>query len=80
MIIQERKLELTTRDVAPQPGDYVVSADKRRIVRRAVAHWPLMGLWEVAVPGVRQDEVRITVAWSGMDEQRRNTWREVAGR
>ena len=43
MIIEARKLELTTRDIAPQPGETVRRhSGGENAVLRVVSHWPVM--------------------------------------
>ena len=78
MIFEARNLDLTTRDAAPQIGDEVElekGASRRRGVLRVIAHWPVMGIWEVAVDGIRKPEIIITVRNAGF-----GLWREIAGR
>jgi hypothetical protein len=85
MIVEARQLDVATRDVAPQPGELVMrstrapNVDGSRVqqpVRRVVAHFPVLGMWEVAVEGVRKPEVTITVRRLAHTR----TWQEVAGR
>lgn len=78
MIIEARKLHLTTRDPAPQPGELVYlqrQTEAESTILRTVAHWPVMGVWEVAVKGVHKPEIVITVQPVAF-----YVWREVAGR
>jgi hypothetical protein len=77
MIIQERELHFDTRDVAPRLGDPVQrpALGRETHVIRAVAHWPLLGMWEVDVAGARKPEITITVAAVSV-----GVWREVSGR
>lgn len=78
MIITPRKLDITTRDVCPKPGDYVQRKNGHRTqVNHPVAHYPgfvvntspaakSLGVWEVVCPGERKATVTLSVYWGGV--------------
>jgi hypothetical protein len=79
MIINERKIELTTSDLAPAPGDpvYMHSGVVTKVVR-AVAHMAAMevnprprspsgGLWTIKAVGQRKPEIAVSVIWAHVE-------------
>lgn len=95
MIISERKLDITSRDECPQPGDVVAKRNGVKTeVNYAVAHYPgfvvntrptakSIGVWEVVCPGERKPSITLSVYWGGEikpGQPGQRLWYEVPSR
>lgn len=87
MIIEPRKIELSTSDQAPAIGDVVLvyplpdpEAGTRSRITRVIAHWPALGplgAWSVEIVGIRKP-LRTALVTQADDSA--HVWREIGGR
>jgi hypothetical protein len=76
VITSQRKIDISTRDECPQPGDAVIKrSGVRTEINYPVAHYPgfvvnarpgySLGVWEVVCPGERKASITLSVYFGG---------------